>query len=128
MSADETKTTDRSSDRLPEVYALIWKAGKPDGEFDTSEFEGRIPRLMEWLRSLYAHGHLVACGGGGFENHMGGLTLIRASSVEQAMELSSGSPMNEIGTTEVMIWDVYYGDLDEKRTVERLKETPGTGG
>lgn len=122
MSAEETNTTNQSSDRLPEVYALIWRAGRPDGEFDTSEFEGRIPRLMEWLRYLYANGHLVACGGGGFENQMGGLTLIRAENVEHAMDLSAGSPMNEIGTTEVMIWDVYYGDLDEKRTVARLEK------
>jgi hypothetical protein len=99
------------SDRLPEIYALIWRATEPDERFDATEFEGRIPRLMVWLRDLHAKGKLVACGGGGFENHSGGLTLIRAESAEEAMELAKGSPMNEIGSTELLVWDVYYADL-----------------
>lgn len=54
-------------------------------------------------------------GGGGFENHAAGLTLITADSVAEAAELSNGTPMNEIGTTEIMIWDVYYANLEVKR-------------
>lgn len=109
--------------RLPEVYALIWKSTEPDGVFDQAEFTSRIPRLMEWLRELYAKGHLVACGGGGFENHSGGLTLVRASGPEEAIELGAGSPMNEIGTTELLVWDVYYADLQELGRAQNLAGT-----
>lgn len=102
------------------VYALIWKSNKPDDEFDPSEFECRIPRLMEWLKDLKKRNKLVACGGGGFENHAGGLTLINADSIEEAKELSTGTPMNEIGTTEIMVWDVYYADISEKKQERSL--------
>ena len=104
-----------------DVYALIWKAHDDDDDFDPKEFEKRIPRMMDWLADLSAKGHLVACGGGGFENHSGGLTLIHASSPEEALELSNGTPMNEIGTTEIFFWDVYYADLQEFRNVESLE-------
>ena len=70
---------------------------------------------MEWLKDLKSRDKLVACGGGGFQNYAGGLTLIKAESIKEATELSNGTPMNEIGTTEIMIWDVYYGNLDIKR-------------
>jgi uncharacterized protein YciI len=103
------------SDRLPVIYALIWRAHQPDDQFDGREFEQRIPRLMEWLRDLHAKGKLVACGGGGFESHAGGLTLIRAESPEEAIELGAGSPMNEIGATELLVWDVYFADLRVER-------------
>lgn len=105
-----------------DIYALIWRADLDDDEFDPDEFEKRLPQLMDWLAELSEKGHLVACGGGGFENHAGGLTLIRASSPEEALDLSDGSPMNEIGTTEVMFWDVYYADLQEFRNVDRSGE------
>lgn len=115
MSQEEkTMIQPTQEERLPEVYALIWRSTATDDEFDQMEFEKRIPRLMEWLRSLYAAGHLLSCGGGAFENHTGGLTLIRAANVEEAQRLSAGSPMNEIGSTELFIWDVYYADLLHK--------------
>lgn len=76
---------------------------------------------MIWLKELYAAGALVACGGGGFENHSGGLTLIRASSPERALELAAGSPMNEIGSTELLVWDVFYADLHDATRESQLK-------
>lgn len=107
------------------LYALIWRAHEPDETFRQAEFEARIPRLMEWLRGLKAGGHLVSCGGGGFEHHAGGLTVIRAESIEQAMALSAGTPMNEIGHTEVFVWDVYYSDLVERENEANLiRESP----
>jgi|GEM_PF-914011 len=110
-----------ASDRLQEVYALIWRSRETDDNFDQEEFNRRIPRLMEWLRGLYAQGHLVACGGGGFEHHSGGLTLIRASGPEHAMELAAGSPMNEIGSTELLVWDVYFADLVDRKQEPKLR-------
>lgn len=107
---------------LPTIYALIWKSGQTDDVFDPEEFEKRIPRLMIWLKELYTAGALVACGGGGFENHSGGLTLIRASNPEQALELAAGSPMNEIGSTELLVWDVFYADLCDASRESRLKD------
>lgn len=106
---------------LPLVYACIWRAHDPDETFKPEEFEARIPRLMVWLKELYLRGKLVACGGGGFESHSGGLTLIKAESLEEAFELSSGSPMNEIGKTEIMLWDVFFGDLHIKEREHKLR-------
>jgi len=74
-----------------------------------------LPTGSNSQKSLKAGGHLVACGGGGFENHAGGLTLVRAKDIDEAMKMSAGSPMNEIGTTEILFWDVFYGDLNEKK-------------
>ena len=108
---------DPKPDRLPAFYALVWRASKPDAEFDPKEFESRIPRLMAWLRDLRAKGKLAACGGGGWATHAGGLTILRADTVEEALELSKGTPMNEIGATEVFVWDVYYADLAVPRTM-----------
>lgn len=110
-----------NSDRLQEIYALIWRSHKTSETFDPKEFEDRIPRLMAWLRELHGKGHLVGCGGGGFDHHSGGLTLIRASSEEEAVQLGAGSPMNEIGTTELFVWDVFYADLVDTKNEERLK-------
>lgn len=107
---------------LPTIYALIWKSHQTDEVFDPEEFEKRIPRLMTWLKELHAAGSLVACGGGGFENHSGGLTLIRASSPERALELAAGSPMNEIGSTELLVWDVFYANLHDASRESRLKD------
>ena len=106
---------------FPVIYACIWKANESDATFSPQEFEARIPRLMQWLKDLHAKGKLVACGGGGFENHSGGLTLIKADSIEEAIELSSGTPMNEIGTTEIMVWDIFYGNLQVTEREEKLK-------
>lgn len=106
---------------MKEVYACIWRASEPDETFKSEEFETRIPRLMEWLRKLKAGGHLVGCGGGGFATHAGGLTLISADSVEEAQELSAGTPMNEIGTTEIMLWDIFYADLTVLENLARLE-------
>lgn len=106
---------------LREVYALIWKANRPDETFDPAEFESRIPRLMVWLKELHSKGKLAACGGGGFEKHSGGLTIVNAINPEEAKELAKGSPMNEIGTTEIMVWDLFYADLVELKQIDKLK-------
>jgi hypothetical protein len=103
------------------LYGLIWRANDTDAAWRQEEFDARVPRLMAWLRRLKEGGHLVACGGGGFEDRAGGLTLVRAGSVEEATELSSGSPMNEIGRTEIFVWDVFYGDLVELSNEARLR-------
>jgi hypothetical protein len=102
---------------LPVVYALIWRATEPDETYDRSAFESRVPRLMTWLRGLREAGKLVACGGGGFVDRAGGLTLVRAAGPEEAVALGAGSPMNEIGSTEVLVWDVYFGDLSVPREI-----------
>lgn len=99
----------------PVIYALIWKASSK-GPRVMKDFEDRIPRLMTWLKQLRQDGFLVACGGGAFESSdglSGGLTLVKANSFEHAMQLSRGTPMNEIGATEVMIWDIFTANLNE---------------
>ncbi|MDB5035939.1 MAG: hypothetical protein JWQ98_3180 [Chlorobi bacterium] len=106
--------------RLRAVYAFIWRATEPDETFRQEEFESRIPRLMAWLKDLKSRGKLLGCGGGGFEHHAAGLTLVAAESEEEARELSAGSPMNEIGTTDIMIWDVFYANLAETGNEGRL--------
>ena len=95
---------------LPVVYVLIWRASE-DGPDAEEAFQERIPRLMEWLRDLKRKGSLVACGGGSFENESGGLTLIKARSVEEAQSISDSCPMNEIGLTEILLWDVFHADI-----------------
>ena len=115
MSKDLPVEETSATDQLHQVYALIWRSTATDNEFDQNEFDRRIPRLMEWLKSLHREGKLVGCGGGGFENHMGGLTLIQTESVDEAIEISTQSPMNEIGSTEVLVWDVYYANLSVSR-------------
>jgi len=102
-------------DRLPSVYALIWRSHATDDVFDPAEFQARIPAVMAWLRALQAAGQLVACGGGGFEKHSGGLTLVRAEDPEAALRIAAAHPLNDIGDTEVLVWDVYYGALDVPR-------------
>jgi uncharacterized protein YciI len=101
---------------MKEIYALLFHQTGTD-----EEFVSRIPRLMTWLRELYAGGHLVACGGGGWQNDTGGgLTLITAETPERAEELAAGTPMNEIGHTEIMLWDCFYGDLSHLENVAKL--------
>lgn len=111
-----------NTNKLREIYALIWKSNEPDSTFKQEEFESRIPRLMVWLKDLKQKGKLIACGGGAFENNAGGLTLINAGSIDEAIEISAGTPMNEIGKTEIMIWDVYYGNLVELKQEEKLNQ------
>jgi hypothetical protein len=101
------------ADQRPVVYALVWKAHQSNPQ-SMAAFEERIPRLMTWLKTLKKNGQLVACGGGSFdssEGTMSGLTLVRATSFTHAKELSDGTPMNEIGKTEIMIWDIFHVDL-----------------
>ncbi len=105
-----------AADRLPTIYALIWRSHATDDAFDPAAFEARIPALMDWLRGLQSESRLVACGGGGFENHSGGLTLIRAEDPGDALNVAAGHPMNDIGDTELLVWDVYFGALDVPRT------------
>jgi uncharacterized protein YciI len=115
---------------MRQVYACIWKAAEPDEAFHHEEFDARIPRLMAWLRELKASGHLVACGGGGFADRAGGLTLIAAESAEEAFALADGTPMNEIGRTEIFLWDVFYANLIERTHEESLAlrvDGPGMG-
>ena len=103
---------------MKEIYALILhQTGSNE------EFAARIPRLMIWLRELHAKGHLVACGGGGFSNDTGGgLTLITADTPEEAEALAAGTPMNEIGYTEIMLWDCYYGNLQHLENRAKLEQ------
>ncbi|MCX6118848.1 MAG: YciI family protein [Proteobacteria bacterium] len=98
-------------------FACLWKANE-SGERANEQFQERIPRLMQWLKKLRSNGNLVACGGGAFgpgseSDTGGGLTIIKAHSYKEALELSNGTPMNEIGTTTVLLWDIFYGSLSE---------------
>ena len=111
----QESTLRRMSDRLPTLYALIWRSTATDDEADPADFEARVPAVMAWLRDLHARGVLVACGGGGFENHSGGLTLVRCDTVEDALAIAESQPLNDIGSTEVLVWDVYYASLDVPR-------------
>jgi hypothetical protein len=104
-----------------DIYACIWRASKNDEEFDQQEFDDRMPRLFDWLKTLKKSGHLIACGGGGFYDRSGGLTLIYAENPEQALELSNGTPLNEIGTTELMQWGVFYADLNHSSNLHKLE-------
>lgn len=106
-----------TDDRLPTYYACIWRATNPDETFDPAEFQARLPRLRVWLQDLLARGKLVACGAGGFDTHSGGLTILRADTVDEALALAAGSPMNEIGKTDVLVWDVYFADLSVPRAI-----------
>jgi uncharacterized protein YciI len=113
MTENRENSFDQDPNFLPVYYALIWKSSAI-GPQVMQGFEERIPRLMIWLKELRASGTLVACGGGAFESsegYSGGLTIIKANSFEQAHQISKGTPMNEIGKTEVMIWDLFAGNL-----------------
>lgn len=101
---------------FPVVYACVWRASSSGKEADDA-FQDRIPRLMEWLKKLKKDGNLVACGGGAFlGGPSGGLTLIKATSASKAKELSNGTPMNEIGETEVLLWDLFHADLKQNES------------
>jgi uncharacterized protein YciI len=96
-------------------YALIWK-----GEENPEAFQARIPALMVWLRDLHSKGQLVACGGGGYEVGDGGLTILNLNSVEEAQAIMETYPMNDIGTMELLVWDVFYADLVVKENEGKL--------
>jgi uncharacterized protein YciI len=96
-------------------YALIWR-----GKDDQAAFMARIPALMTWLRGLHAKGQLAACGGGGFEVGDGGLTILNVQSVEEAQAIMESYPMNDIGTMELLVWDVFYADLAVKENEGKL--------
>jgi hypothetical protein len=115
VTNDNETAAGQRADELPQIWACVWKSNIHEDDDDHTAFESRIPRLMEWLRALHSKGQLVACGGGAWENHAGGLTLIRAAGYEEAKALSDGTPMNEIGTTTIMVWDVYFADLNVPR-------------
>ena len=97
-------------------YALIWR-----GEENPEAFQARIPALMTRLRDLHSKGQLVACGGGGYEVGDGGLTILNVNSVEEAQAIMQTYPMNDIGTMELLVWDVFYADLVVKENEGKLK-------
>jgi len=105
---------------MPTLYAFVWRAHESDATFDDKTFIDRLPRLLLWLRELKAKNVLVACGGGGFEEYAGGMTVIRADSPDHARELFSGDPMLEIGTHDLLVWDVFYADLVDHASIEKL--------
>ena len=88
------------------VYAIVWRFTEP-----SERFQALVPRIMEWLKDLRRRGILVACGGGGFAEADGGLTLIRAASAEEASAEMAKSPQAAFGTQELFQWDVYFADL-----------------
>ena len=105
---------------MVEIYALIYRQ-----QGTSEEFVSRLPRLMTWLRALHASGALVACGGGGFADDTGGgLTLIRAATPEEAEGIAAANPMNEIGRTELMLWDCFYADLQHLENLGKLETVP----
>lgn len=101
---------------MKEVYALVWRTNA-----SSEEFEKRIPALMTWLRELYSEKKLLGCGGGGYEIDNGGLTLLDVSSLEEAQKIMATYPMNDIGTIELFIWDVFFADLVVRENEHKLK-------
>ena len=101
------------------VFALIWKSNEEDDNFDQNEFESRVPALMEWLEQLRNSGRLRACGGGGFARHAGSLTIVEVESESEdealleVVAIARANPLNEIGQTDIMVWDLFYSDLAE---------------
>jgi uncharacterized protein YciI len=88
------------------VYAIVWRFTEP-----AARFEALIPQIMEWIKDLRRRGILVACGGGGFAEADGGLTLLRAASAAEAAAEMAKSPQTAFGTQELFQWDVYFADL-----------------
>lgn len=91
---------------MTNVYAILWRYTEP-GE----RFQALVPQIMAWLRDLKQRGVLVACGGGGFADADGGLTLIRAAGPEEAAAEMAKSPQAAFGTMELFEWQVYFADL-----------------
>lgn len=86
------------------VYAFIWRSAASQREFDQ-----RVPALMEWLTQLYRQGRLRGCGG--WADDQGGLTLVEAGSREEAEKIWKSCPLDEIGTTEIFEWDIFFAAL-----------------
>ena len=97
------------------VYALIWRSTA-----GSEEFQARIPALMNWLRDLRAKDQLIACGGGGFEVEDGGLTILNVKDHIEAQEIMKTYSMNDIGTMELLVWDVFFADLTVKENEHKL--------
>lgn len=95
---------------MPAVYAIVWKYTEP-----AARFQALVPSILAWVRDLRARGVLVACGGGGFADADGGLTLIRADGPEAAQAEMARSPQTAFGTMELFEWDVYFADLTVPR-------------
>ncbi len=90
---------------MAELYAIIWRSSA-----GVEEFESRIPGLMEWLRDLKAEGRLKACGG--WLHDEGGLTIIEAESLDEAIAIQQRNPLEKIGTSEIHAWDLFFADLN----------------
>lgn len=73
------------------------------------EFTSRLPGLMTWLNDLRQQRRLRGCGG--WLDAKGALTLIEADSIEEAGAIDRLNPLNEIGSTEILAWEVFYADL-----------------
>lgn len=104
-----------------DTYALIWKAHETDEKFDQHAFNERMPALFDWLKQLKRESKLLACGGGGFEFHPGGLTIILAESPEEAQLYANQSPLSDLGTTEIFFWGLYFADLSETKQAIKLE-------
>lgn len=104
-----------------DTYALIWRAHETDDTFDQQAFNERMPALFQWLKQLKQESKLLACGGGGFECHPGGLTIIRAESPEEAQMHANQSPLSDLGTTEIFFWGLYYANLSELNQASKLE-------
>jgi len=87
------------------IYACIWESNASQEEFDK-----RVPRVMAWLNDLKQSGKLRGCGGCQ-DDLVGGLTLIEAESIEEVKKMNRTYPLNEIGKTKIVPWDVYHCDL-----------------
>ena len=63
----------------------------------------------------------AATGSGGFEVGDGGLTILNVDSVEEAQAIMATYPMNDIGTMDLMVWDVFYADMAVKENEPKLR-------
>ena len=104
-----------------DIYALIWRSNTNDEEFDQEAFNARMPALFTWLQNLKSQSTLLACGGGGFEQSPGGLTIIYAESPEEAMTIARQSPLSDMGKTEIMFWGVFHADMQININDPRLQ-------
>jgi uncharacterized protein YciI len=91
---------------MTNVYAILWRYTEP-----AEKFGALVPSIMAWLKDLRRRGILVACGGGGFADADGGLTIIRAAGPEEAAAEMARCPQTAFGTMELFEWGVYFADL-----------------
>ena len=92
---------------MKKVYASIWESNASQEAFDA-----KVPKLMAWLHDLKKQNKLRSCGGCNDER-IGGLTIVEASSLDEAKALFQNFPLNEIGTNKIVEWDIYHSDLTE---------------